>query len=143
MGRNGDTDTRRVAGAAKCERAASNPQQGQKNSQRAQDYLYHAVSKQYFSRPATFCKNDPSGLSILFRWFSLFFSGSNQRISISLCQSRVLIPNNQSVQRIWSHNFEEHSLSGIKVECRMAILVGFSDFRFFICFDVVAGISQQ
>ena len=83
------------------------------------------MSKQYFSRPATFCKNDPSGLKVVFGRFFLIFSGSNQPISISLCQSRVLIPKNRSLKRTWSHKFEEQSLRCVKVGLRMAILVGF------------------
>ena len=75
----------------------------------------YIVSKQYFSRPATFCKNDPSGLSMRFRRFFLIFSGSNQRISISLRQSRVPIPKNDPTTPPWSHKFEEQSLSNDKV----------------------------
>ena len=54
--------------------------------------FYTVVSKQYFSRPATFCKNCPSGLDGCFGSLILIFSGSSHWISISLCPSCVLMP---------------------------------------------------
>ena len=65
--------------------------------------------------PAFGCTNGASGLDGRFRRFFWIFSGSNQRISISLRQSRVLIPKNDPTTPPWSHKFEEQSLNNAKV----------------------------